>query len=290
MPPAVEAMKAHETADRAHHRGLRQLGRRRHPGRPQDLHRARRLRRLRHHGAHGAEYRRACRRSRRAAGVHRPPDRQPCCPISPSAPPRRACSPTAQTVEAVADALGRYNLSAARRRSGDGGHERRRAARRRRGRRRAPPADAAGRHRDAQPAGGRAAARRARRQDAKPRAKDQARRLVALGARAVLVKGGHGDWARGRRHPRHGVVGAAPRTPRIETRNTHGTGCTLSAAIAALLARGAPLKHAVRAAKQFTWQAIAAAKGSKNRSWRRTRRPPARHPQIVKIQPFRAPA
>jgi hydroxymethylpyrimidine/phosphomethylpyrimidine kinase len=44
--------------------------------------------------------------------------------------------------------------------------------------------------------------------------------------------------------------------PRIETKNTHGTGCTLSAAIASYLAQGKPLKHAVFDAKQYLFQAI----------------------------------
>ena len=47
--------------------------------------------------------------------------------------------------------------------------------------------------------------------------------------------------------------------PRIATENTHGTGCTLAAAIAALLARGLPLAEAVRAAKAYVTEAIRAA-------------------------------
>ena len=49
--------------------------------------------------------------------------------------------------------------------------------------------------------------------------------------------------------------------PRIETRHTHGTGCTYSAAIAALLARGETLLDAVREAKRYISRAIAAAPG-----------------------------
>ncbi len=48
---------------------------------------------------------------------------------------------------------------------------------------------------------------------------------------------------------------------RIETRHTHGTGCTYSAAITALLARGETLVAAVREAKDFISRAIAAAPG-----------------------------
>lgn len=83
--------------------------------------------------------------------------------------------------------------------------------------------------------------------------------LLALGARAVLLKGGHlpGDW----------VVdmlalpsGAHHRleSARIATRNGHGTGCTLSSAIAAHLALGQPLVAAVRAAREYILGAIAA--------------------------------
>jgi hydroxymethylpyrimidine/phosphomethylpyrimidine kinase len=87
----------------------------------------------------------------------------------------------------------------------------------------------------------------------------QADRLLALGARAVLMKGGH---AEGDESIDILFAGAAPlrlAAKRIATRNTHGTGCTLSAAIAAGLAKGQALEEAVRAAKQFITGAIAAA-------------------------------
>lgn len=86
-----------------------------------------------------------------------------------------------------------------------------------------------------------------------------ARQLVALGAPAVLLKGGH--------LPGSQVVdlllqgGAAPQhwqSPRIASRNTHGTGCTLSTAIACHLARGRPLADAVQVAREFVRQAMAA--------------------------------
>ena len=51
------------------------------------------------------------------------------------------------------------------------------------------------------------------------------------------------------------------RHPRIDTRHTHGTGCTLSAAIAAHLALGLPLERAVEASLDFVYRAIAAAPG-----------------------------
>ena len=87
-----------------------------------------------------------------------------------------------------------------------------------------------------------------------------AEKLAAMGPQAVLVKGGHlqgnatdillyrDEW---REYS----------TPRIETRNTHGTGCTLSAAIAASLAMGDDLADAVERAKQYVQEAIRTAPG-----------------------------
>lgn len=87
---------------------------------------------------------------------------------------------------------------------------------------------------------------------------EQGRKLLALGARAVLVKGGHGESADAVDIlvTAEGVERLS--APRIATRNTHGTGCTLSAAIAAYMAGGAPLAEAVRRAKQFISRAIEA--------------------------------
>jgi hydroxymethylpyrimidine/phosphomethylpyrimidine kinase len=82
-----------------------------------------------------------------------------------------------------------------------------------------------------------------------------ARALVGRGAPAVLVKGGHLDedavdvFFDGRQLEEL-------RVPRIPTGNTHGTGCTLSAAIAAQLANGLPLLEAVREAKSYVTEAI----------------------------------
>jgi hydroxymethylpyrimidine/phosphomethylpyrimidine kinase len=87
----------------------------------------------------------------------------------------------------------------------------------------------------------------------------QAEALMAMGAQAVLIKGGHGQgdeaedllltasgplWLTARRHP---------------TRNTHGTGCTLSSAITAGLALGLDLVQAVRTAKAYLTAAIRSA-------------------------------
>jgi hydroxymethylpyrimidine/phosphomethylpyrimidine kinase len=87
----------------------------------------------------------------------------------------------------------------------------------------------------------------------------QGEALLARGAQRVLMKGGHG-------------IGAAAvdllvtpegverlEAARIETRNTHGTGCTLSSAIAAGLAKGLDLAEAVRQAKAYLTAALAAA-------------------------------
>ncbi|HEX6114437.1 MAG TPA: bifunctional hydroxymethylpyrimidine kinase/phosphomethylpyrimidine kinase [Geminicoccaceae bacterium] len=88
---------------------------------------------------------------------------------------------------------------------------------------------------------------------------DAAARLRELGPKAVLLKGGHME-----RDDAIDVFddGDEPLTlvaPRIATENTHGTGCTLSAAIAALLARGLSLRDAVREAKAYVTDAIRAA-------------------------------
>lgn len=85
-----------------------------------------------------------------------------------------------------------------------------------------------------------------------------ARALVEMGAGAALLKGGHleGDavdllW--------DGVEEHVWRKPRIVTRHTHGTGCTLSAAVTAGLARGRTLAEAVDAAVRWVARAIATA-------------------------------
>ncbi len=87
----------------------------------------------------------------------------------------------------------------------------------------------------------------------------QARELLKLGARNVLIKGGHGagedsvDLLVGQ--------GEAVRfaAKRIASKNTHGTGCTLSSAVAAGLAKGLDLAEAVRQAKDYVTAAIAGA-------------------------------
>ena len=85
--------------------------------------------------------------------------------------------------------------------------------------------------------------------------KDAATALMRLGCRAVLVKGGHleGDptdilWDGSALHELT--------TPRIDTKNTHGTGCTYSAAITARLAFGHDVETSVRGAKHYLTTAI----------------------------------
>lgn len=87
----------------------------------------------------------------------------------------------------------------------------------------------------------------------------QGGRLLSMGCRAVLIKGGHGQGAESVDYlfSSNGVVALA--APRIATGNTHGTGCSLSSAIAAGLARGEDLETAVRHAKLWISAAIAAA-------------------------------
>lgn len=90
-------------------------------------------------------------------------------------------------------------------------------------------------------------------------AEAQGRALLALGPRAVVMKGGH---AQGPTCTDLLVTEDAAfriETPRIATRNTHGTGCSLSAAIAAELAKGAPLRVAVERAQAWLHGAIRAA-------------------------------
>jgi hydroxymethylpyrimidine/phosphomethylpyrimidine kinase len=86
----------------------------------------------------------------------------------------------------------------------------------------------------------------------------QGEKLLALGARAVLIKGGHGGGAESVDIFVQPNVTARFAAARIDTPNTHGTGCTLSSAIAAGLAKGLPLADAVRQAKAYVTAAIAA--------------------------------
>ncbi|WP_375263346.1 bifunctional hydroxymethylpyrimidine kinase/phosphomethylpyrimidine kinase [Palleronia sp.] len=92
-------------------------------------------------------------------------------------------------------------------------------------------------------------------------AEAQGRALLVLGSQAILMKGGHakGPTCIDRLVTASGVV--AMEQPRLATRNTHGTGCSLSSAIAAELAKGAHIEDAVRRAQLWLHGAIRAADG-----------------------------
>jgi hydroxymethylpyrimidine/phosphomethylpyrimidine kinase len=95
-------------------------------------------------------------------------------------------------------------------------------------------------------------------------AERQARALLRLGCGGVLVKGGHRAAAEAT-----DVLALADGTlehlsaPWVDTPNTHGTGCTLSSAIAALMASGEPLPAAVRGGKRYLSAALAAARAQR---------------------------
>jgi hydroxymethylpyrimidine/phosphomethylpyrimidine kinase len=88
---------------------------------------------------------------------------------------------------------------------------------------------------------------------------DAAREMIGMGAQAVLIKGGHlagevvSDLLMTRDCQTHWM-----RAPRIATHNTHGTGCTLSSAMAAYLALGQSLLQAVEGAREFVRAALVA--------------------------------
>ena len=87
----------------------------------------------------------------------------------------------------------------------------------------------------------------------------QAREILALGPKYVLIKGGHAEGA----DSVDLLIGQGDvlrlSAARVPSRNTHGSGCTLSSAIAAGLAKGRPLHDAVREAKAYVTAAISAA-------------------------------
>ncbi|MBU1904038.1 MAG: bifunctional hydroxymethylpyrimidine kinase/phosphomethylpyrimidine kinase [Proteobacteria bacterium] len=90
--------------------------------------------------------------------------------------------------------------------------------------------------------------------------KRAARELAAYGSKSVLIKGGH---SKDRDATDLLFVGHEDRfvifrAERIATRNSHGTGCTLSSAIASFLAKGYPLEEAIGSAKEFITGAIKA--------------------------------
>jgi hydroxymethylpyrimidine/phosphomethylpyrimidine kinase len=88
-----------------------------------------------------------------------------------------------------------------------------------------------------------------------------AARLVEAGAGAALIKGGHMEGDEVVDILYDGIETRAWHRPKLTTRNTHGTGCTLSAAIAAGLALGHPLADAVAGGLDFVHRAIETAPG-----------------------------
>jgi hydroxymethylpyrimidine/phosphomethylpyrimidine kinase len=88
-----------------------------------------------------------------------------------------------------------------------------------------------------------------------------ARAIVAMGPRAVLLKGGHMEGAEVTDILYQGDMAEAMTHPRVDTRHTHGTGCTLASAIAAGLAQGMDLAAAVRRARAYVLTAIKTAPG-----------------------------
>lgn len=91
--------------------------------------------------------------------------------------------------------------------------------------------------------------------------REAARIIAGLGPRAVLVKGGHLESGDALDILFHNGVFTEFTSPRIETRHSHGTGCTYSAAVTALIARGLPLEQAIYEAKNFVYEAIRQAPG-----------------------------
>ncbi len=92
--------------------------------------------------------------------------------------------------------------------------------------------------------------------DSEEERKEAARRLHGMGPGAVLIKGGHGEGGNAVDLLFDGSAFRAFSAPRFDTPHTHGTGCTLSAAIATFLAQGIELADAVEEAKRFISEAI----------------------------------
>ena len=92
--------------------------------------------------------------------------------------------------------------------------------------------------------------------DSQEERREAARRLHAMGPKAVLIKGGHGEGRNAEDLLFDGSGFHTYSAPRLDTPHTHGTGCTLSAAIATFLAKGLELIEAVSEAKRFITDAI----------------------------------
>lgn len=93
-------------------------------------------------------------------------------------------------------------------------------------------------------------------------AEDLARAVSAMGPQAVLLKGGHREDAKViDLLMQHGQVADLYKNPRINTKHTHGTGCTLASAIATGIAQGLSLREAVARARNYVQEAIRTAPG-----------------------------
>lgn len=86
--------------------------------------------------------------------------------------------------------------------------------------------------------------------------REAAKAIHELGPRYVLIKGGHADTPEAIDYLYDGETWIPFSAPRIDTVNTHGTGCTYAAAIAAYLGKGHPVPEAVRLAKDYVTQAL----------------------------------
>jgi hydroxymethylpyrimidine/phosphomethylpyrimidine kinase len=84
----------------------------------------------------------------------------------------------------------------------------------------------------------------------------QAARLLSMGPRAVLLKGGHTAGSEATDFFYDGATFRAYSAPRIATKNTHGTGCTLASAIAAFLVKGLTMEDAIGEAKAYLQGAL----------------------------------
>lgn len=89
----------------------------------------------------------------------------------------------------------------------------------------------------------------------------QAELILKAGAKAVLIKGGHGDGPESTDYLFADGAMQALSAARVETKNDHGTGCTLAAAITAHLAKGCELREAVGLAKEYLNGALDAGRG-----------------------------
>ena len=94
--------------------------------------------------------------------------------------------------------------------------------------------------------------------DSEAAAAAQAKALFARFGCPILLKGGHGSGSDALDFYFAGSDLVRLSRPRLDTPHTHGTGCVLSAAVAALLARGLGLRAAIAGAKAFVWQGLAA--------------------------------